>query len=63
MGGLTITTYLINNPNLRISGVIYSAPFLKFHDRQNINLPKILLLKVLSTHLEVYLNFIVYTLI
>lgn len=28
MGGLTVTTFLTNNPNLNVSGVILSAPFL-----------------------------------
>lgn len=32
MGGLTITSFLINNYNLNISGVLLSAPFLNFHE-------------------------------
>lgn len=32
MGGLTVTTYLINNPYLNIAGVVLSAPLMGFHD-------------------------------
>jgi acylglycerol lipase len=32
MGGLTIMSYLLNNPNLNISGVVLSAPFLQFSE-------------------------------
>jgi len=53
MGGLTIMTYLINNPSLKISGVILSAPFLGVHERVPIDAQKKLMLKLLAPHLEV----------
>lgn len=32
MGGLTVTTYLLNNAGINVSGVILSAPLLNFSD-------------------------------
>lgn len=31
MGGLVTATFLLKNPNLKIAGVIFSAPFFGFH--------------------------------
>lgn len=35
MGGLTITSFLVNNPQLNIAGVILSAPMLGFNESIN----------------------------
>lgn len=53
MGGLTICSYLINNTNLNISGVILSAPLLAFSDTKGIDDKKKALVKTLAPHLEV----------
>jgi alpha-beta hydrolase superfamily lysophospholipase len=55
MGGLTITTLLTNNPNLKISGVILSAPFFGFHPRKPVDESKKAIVKILQPHLEVTL--------
>lgn len=53
MGGLTVLSYLINNPNLNISGVILSAPFLGFHPSQGIDSTKAALVRIVGHELEV----------
>ena len=53
MGGLTVTSFLVNNPNLNISGVILSAPFLEFNPTQEIDRLKRTLIKFLAPHVEV----------
>ena len=53
MGGLTVTSFLVNNPNLNISGVILSAPFLEFNPTQEIDRLKRTLIKYLAPHVEV----------
>ena len=37
MGGLTVLSYLLNNPDLNISGVILSAPFLGFSHLKHVD--------------------------
>ena len=39
MGGLVTTTFLLRNPNLKISGVILSAPFFGFHSSTGLHNP------------------------
>lgn len=53
MGGLAITTFLLNNPALKISGVILSAPFLNFHENKAIDEQKRFLVNAMAPHLEV----------
>lgn len=63
MGGLTVLTYLINNPNLNISAVVFSAPFLDFNTSMGIDSTKQALVKLLSPHIEVihfYFSFFVH---
>jgi len=55
MGGLTVTTYLLNNTDLNISGVILSAPLLYFSDTKPIPESKKLVVKALAPHMEVLL--------
>jgi acylglycerol lipase len=56
MGGLTVTTYLLNNPNLKVSGVILSAPLLYFHESKQADEAKKAAVKALAPHLEVSYN-------
>lgn len=53
MGGLTITSYLTNNPHIKVSGVILSAPFLGFNPSKKIDQTKKTLVSLLAPHLEV----------
>jgi alpha-beta hydrolase superfamily lysophospholipase len=53
MGGLTILTYLMNNPDLNIAGVVLSAPFLGIAERQNVDEAKKLIVRFLAPHLDV----------
>ena len=39
MGALVTTTFLLKNPDLKIAGVILSAPFFNFHESQGLNNP------------------------
>ena len=38
MGGLIAATFAIRNPDLKLSGLIYSAPFFGFHANANATL-------------------------
>ena len=58
MGGLSIATYLTNNPNLNIAGVVMSAPLLEFHDSFGMDSKKRFLVKLLQPHIEVSYLFI-----
>ena len=53
MGGLTVATYLLNNLDLNISGVILSAPLLNFSDSKPIPESKKIIVKALAPHMEV----------
>lgn len=53
MGGLTLTTFLTNNPHLNIAGVILSAPLLEFHESFKIDFQKKLMLRLIAPHFEV----------
>jgi alpha-beta hydrolase superfamily lysophospholipase len=53
MGGLAIISYLCNNPQLNISGVILSAPFLNFSETQKVDEFKKASVKFLSQHMDV----------
>jgi acylglycerol lipase len=52
MGSLTLVSYLINNVQLSIAGVILSAPFLGFTESKQMDLKKKTLIKLLQPHLE-----------
>ncbi|CDW81614.1 alpha beta fold family protein [Stylonychia lemnae] len=52
MGGLTILTFLVNNPTLNVSGVILSAPFLGVHESAKLDDKKKLTVKLLAPELE-----------
>ena len=54
MGGLTIFSYLLNNPNLTISGVILSAPFLDFSQTKQVDEGKKAMVNFLAPHLDVW---------
>jgi alpha-beta hydrolase superfamily lysophospholipase len=56
MGALTVATFLMNNLNLRIQGVIFSAPFFGLHKRSNIDQNKKDMIGVIAPHLEVILE-------
>jgi alpha-beta hydrolase superfamily lysophospholipase len=56
MGGLTVMTYLLNNYELNISGVILSAPLLNFSDSKPVPESKKLIVKALAPHMEVRTN-------
>lgn len=56
MGGMTTASFLINNPALNVSGVIFSAPFFGFNDAKGINDFKKLQIKSLGPHLGVSLR-------
>ena len=53
MGGLTLASYLLNNLDLNISGVILSAPLLNFSDSKPVPESKKLIVKTLAPHMEV----------
>ena len=53
MGGLTITSYLTNNPQINVAGVILSAPFLGWGPTKDIDAAKKFLIGLLAPHLEV----------
>lgn len=53
MGGLTVLSYLINNPHLNITGVILSAPFVGFHPGQGIDEAKCAFVRIAAHELEV----------
>lgn len=53
MGGLTIITYLCNNPDLKIAGTIWSAPFLGLADPSKADDNKKMIVKLLAPHLDV----------
>ena len=55
MGGLTVTSYLVNNPNLNITGVVLSAPLLGFNEGINFDSTKQMIVKLLAPHAEVIL--------
>ena len=52
MGGLTVFSFLVNNPNFNIQGVILSAPFLDVN-RTMLDDSKRKLVKFLAPHLDV----------
>jgi len=37
MGCMVINTFLLKNPDLKLAGVIFSAPFFGFSDKINFN--------------------------
>ena len=53
MGGLTILSYLVNNPNLNVAGVILSAPFLGLPASAMVDDKKKLIIKLLAHELDV----------
>mmetsp|Transcript_29466 Transcript_29466/g.44681 ORF Transcript_29466/g.44681 Transcript_29466/m.44681 type:complete len:258 (+) Transcript_29466:549-1322(+) len=52
MGCLDLTTFLVNNPNLKISGVIAGSPFWGLSDSHNIDFARRLIIKFLATFVE-----------
>ena len=54
MGGLVLTAYLDSNPDIakRVSGVIFSAPFLGFPEHLGFNVVRKYVTKFLALHLE-----------
>lgn len=56
MGGLTLATYLTNNPRLNIAGVVLSAPLLEFNESYKMDFNKRILVKALAPHAEVRLT-------
>jgi len=63
MGGLTILSFLANNPNLNIAGVILSAPFLGLNDSAKVDDKKKMLIKILATELDVISICIIFNLL
>ena len=57
MGGLSVTSYLLNNPALNISGVILSAPFLNFSEGQQVDEAKKIAVSLLAPLLDVCKRF------
>ncbi len=53
MGGLTVTSFLVNNHQLNIAGVVLSAPMLGFNEAINFDQTKQNLVKFLAPHAEV----------
>ena len=47
MGGLTVSSFLINNPNLNISGAVLSAPLMNMSKSAGINTVKKVMLGAL----------------
>eukprot|EP00347_Sterkiella_histriomuscorum_P006574 403352255 len=52
MGGLTILSFLINNPQLNISGVILSAPLTGFHPISQVDDTKANLVRIIGHEIE-----------
>ena len=52
MGCLCTVTFLINNPNLKIAGVIVGSPFWGFGEGANINTSRRLIVQFLASFLE-----------
>jgi len=52
MGGLSVASYLANNPNLKISGMILSAPLLAMSERAKIDEVKRGLIKALASQFD-----------
>ena len=57
MGGLVTTTFLLKNPNLKIAGVILSAPFFGFDEGQGLSNPiRFASLAAVAHHANVSMN-------
>jgi alpha-beta hydrolase superfamily lysophospholipase len=56
MGALTVTSFLINNPNLNIAGVILSAPFFAFTKESKMDDVKRILIRTLAPELDNIVN-------
>jgi len=56
MGGLTVFSFLVNNPYFNIQGVILSAPFLDVN-KSMLDDRKRKLIKILAPHLDVRIGF------
>ena len=55
MGGLALNTFLLRNPDLKLAGVIFSAPFFGFSDSLGVTWFKQILLQLVNPLLEVSL--------
>ena len=55
MGGLALNTFLLRNPDLKLAGVIFSAPFFGFADSLGVTWFKQILLQLVNPLLEVSL--------
>ncbi len=56
MGCMVINTFLLKNPDLKLAGVIFSAPFFGFSDKINFNWFKQQLVKLVHPILNVSLK-------
>ena len=48
MGCMILNTFLLRNPNLKISGVMFSAPFFGLRAELGVGMDKIFLMKALD---------------
>lgn len=56
MGCMVLNTFLLKNPDLKIAGVIFSAPFFGFSEKLGVNWFKTLLMKVSAPLIKVSLS-------
>lgn len=52
MGGLTVATFLANNPHLNIAGVVFSAPFFQFAKEFQMDEKKRFIIRLLAPELD-----------
>jgi alpha-beta hydrolase superfamily lysophospholipase len=52
MGGLTVASFLANNPNLKIAGAVLSAPLLNMAPEAGVNNLKRILIGAMVPHLD-----------
>ena len=53
MGGLALNTFLLRNPDLKLAGVIFSAPFFGFAESLGVTPFKKVLLQIVNPILQV----------
>lgn len=60
MGGLVSISFLLNNPNLNLTGVILSAPFLGMPKQANLDEGKKSVIKKIAPFLDVIFNHLLF---
>lgn len=57
MGCLVVNTFLLRNPDLKLAGVIFSAPFFGFADSLGVTWFKKILLRISNPVLKVSMEY------